>query len=264
MDTPRLLRIALVVYTAFTVGFFIYLPVAVIIVYSFNDVPFFIPEWRGFTLEWFVKAFTRRDVVTSLWNSLYIAVFTTAASLALAIPPTFYVVRGRGRVKDLYMLYLMLPFVIPWIIIGVSLYIFYWYLGIEKSLLTAALGHIVYSIPLIVTLLAPRLYSLDPDIERASMDLGATPWQTFRYVVFPQVFPAIVSAAIITFIWSFDNFVISYYTLGAELTWPVWVFSVIGKQRNIFPVVMAVSTMIILVSTVVIAYIVKKGYVDIL
>ncbi len=262
MDGGRAVRISFALYTAFVVAFFIYLPIAVIYVYSFNDIPFFIPEWRGFTLKWFIQGFTRREVVTSLLNSVYVASLTTAISMAIAIPATFYVVRGRGRIKDAYMLYLIIPFIIPWIIIGISLYIFYWFAGIQKSLYTAVLGHIVYSIPLIVTLVAPRLYSMNPDIENASMDLGATPIQTFRYVVFPQLYPAIVSAAIITFVWSFDNFIISYYTLGAEATWPVWVFSVRDIGR-IFPVVMAVSSVIVTVSMFVIAYIVKKGYVEI-
>jgi len=258
----KTIRISLGLYTAVVIAFFIYLPIAVIYVYSFNDIPFFIPEWRGFTLKWFIQGFSRKDVISSLINSLYVASLTTSISMALAIPSAFYVVRGRGKIKDAYMLYLIIPFIIPWIIIGISLYIFYWFAGIQKSLHTAILAHITYTIPLIITLVAPRLYSMNPDLENASMDLGATPIQTFRYVVFPQLYPAIVSAAIVAFVWSFDNFIISYYTLGAESTWPVWVFSV-REIGRIFPVVMAVSSVIVTVSMIIITIIVRKGYVEI-
>ena len=257
----RLIRLVLSGYTIFTIAFFIYLPIAVIYIYSVNDTPYFIPEWRGFTLEWFMAAFRRRDLINSLYNSVLIAIFVTAVSMAIAIPPSFYIVRSRGRIKNIFLLYMMIPFVIPWIIIGISSYIFYWYIGMPKSLLTAALSHIVYSIPLVVTLLAPRLYTMDPDIENASMDLGADPIQTFRYIVFPQIFPAMLSAAVITFAWSFDNFIISYYTLGDELTWPVWVFSILGKVPRIMPVINAVSVIIITVSSIALYVVVKKGLV---
>ncbi len=257
----RLIRLVLSGYTIFTIAFFIYLPIAVIYIYSVNDTPYFIPEWRGFTLEWFMAAFRRRDLINSLYNSVLIAIFVTAVSMAIAIPPSFYIVRSRGRIKNIFLLYMMIPFVIPWIIIGISSYIFYWYIGMPKSLLTAALSHIVYSIPLVVTLLAPRLYTMDPDIENASMDLGADPIQTFRYIVFPQIFPAMLSAAVITFAWSFDNFIISYYTLGDELTWPVWVFSILGKVPRIMPVINAVSVIIITVSSIALYIVVKKGLV---
>ncbi len=257
----RLIRLIFSGYTIFTIAFFIYLPIAVIYIYSVNDTPYFIPEWRGFTLEWFMAAFRRRDLINSIYNSVLIAIFVTAASMAIAIPPSFYIVRSRGRIKNIFLLYMMIPFVIPWIIIGISSYIFYWYIGMPKSLLTAALSHIVYSIPLVVTLLAPRLYTMDPDIENASMDLGADPIQTFRYIVFPQIFPAMLSAAVITFAWSFDNFIISYYTLGDELTWPVWVFSILGKVPRIMPVINAVSVIIITVSSIALYIVVKKGLV---
>ncbi len=264
MNGGRIVRYIFALYSLVTIIFFIYLPIAVIYVYSVNNVQYFVPEWRGFTLEWFIRAFNRRDLVDSLINSLIIASIVTSVSMVLGVPPAFYVVRGRGKIKNMYLLYLMIPFVIPWIIIGVSSYIFYWYLNIPKSLLTAALSHIVYSIPLIVTLIAPRLYTMDPDIENASMDLGADPLKTFRYVVFPQILPAILSAAVITFAWSFDNFIVSYYTLGDELTWPVWVFSILGKVPRVMPLINAVSVIIITVSSIILYIIVKKGLIEIL
>ena len=200
----------------------------------------------------------------SLQNSLIVAIFVTAVSMILGIPPSFYIVRSKGRLKDSYLLYLMIPFIVPWIIIGVGDFVFFWYLNIEKSLLTAALAHIVYSIPLIVTIMAPRIYSLDPSIEEASMDLGADEFTTFRKIIFPLVFPSIASSAIITFAWSFDNFVISYFTLGNELTWPVWVFSVIGKVPRIMPVINAVSVIIITLSSIAIYLLARKGLTEIL
>lgn len=261
MAYNRFFRIILSGYTLFTIAFFIYLPIAIIYIYSVNDTPYFIPEWRGFTMEWFEAAFRRRDLINSIYNSILIAVFVTATSMAIAIPPSFYIVRSRGRIKNIFLIYMIIPFVIPWIIIGISSYIFYWYIGFPKSLFTATLSHIIYSIPLVVTLLAPRLYTLDPDIENASMDLGADPIQTFRYIIFPQIFPAMLSAAVITFAWSFDNFIVSYYTLGDELTWPVWVFSILGKVPRIMPIINAVSVIIITASTIVLYIVVKKGFI---
>ncbi len=255
----KIIKYILAIYTGLTIGFFIYFPISILYIYSVNNTPYFIPEWRGFTLQWFLKIFERGDLLNSIWNSLIIAVFVTAISMALGIPPSFYLVRTKGRIRDAYFLYLMIPFIIPWIIIGVADFILFWFIGVNKSLLTAALSHIVYSIPLIVVILTPRIYSLDPSLEEASMDLGADELTTFRKVTFPLIFPSIASAAIITFAWSFDNFVISYFTLGNELTWPVWVFSVIGKVPRIMPIINATSVIIITVSSIAIYILAKKG-----
>lgn len=255
----KLVKWSLAAYTIIVIGFFIYFPIVILYIYSVNNTPYFIPEWRGFTLQWFIKIFERPDLINSIWNSLVMALFVTSVSLVMGIPPSFYLVRRRGKIRDIYFLYLMIPFIIPWIIIGVADFIFFWYLGIEKSLLTAALAHIIYSIPLIVIIVTPRIYSLDPSIEEASMDLGADELTTFRKVTFPLIFPSIASAAIITFAWSFDNFIISYFTLGNELTWPVWIFSVIGKVPRIMPVINAVSVIIITISSIAIYILAKKG-----
>jgi len=268
MDKTRLIdkviRYLMGIYVVVVIGFFIYFPIAVLYVYSVNDIPYFVPVWKGFTLKWFMKILEREDLILSLQNSLIVAIFVTAVSMAIGIPASFTVVRMKGRVKNMYLLYLMIPFIVPWILVGVADFIFYWYIRIEKSLLTAAFSHIVYSIPLVVTIVAPRIYSLDPSLEEASMDLGADRFTTFRKITFPIIFPSIASAAIITFAWSFDNFVISYFTLGNELTWPVWVFSVIGKVPRIMPVINAVSVIIITVSCVAIYLLAKKGLTEII
>ncbi len=260
----KLISYCLAAYTFIVIGFFIYFPIAILYVYSVNDTPYFIPEWRGFTLEWFAKIVQRQDLLASIWNSLIIAVFVTCISMAIAIPPSFYLVRRRGRIRDIYFLYTIIPFIVPWIIIGVADYILFWYLGIEKSLMTAALAHVVYSIPLVIIILTPRIYSLDPALEEASMDLGADELTTFKNITLPLIAPSIASAAIITFAWSFDNFIVSYFTLGNELTWPVWVFSVIGKVPRIMPVINAMSVIVITVSSIAIYILAKKGLTELI
>jgi len=156
----------------------------------------------------------------------------------------------------------MIPFIIPWLVIGVASLVFFYTIGIPLSILTVILSHIVYSIPLVVLIIATRLISLNPNYEKASMDLGANQIQTFINITFPLIYPSIAVSALITFLWSFDNFVITFFTIGSDITFPIWVWGSLRHPTNV-PVITAASSIVIVVGSLIVylmeTYRIRRG-----
>ena len=136
--------------------------------------------------------------------------------------------------------------IVPWLIIGVAGLIFFSEIGVDLSLRTVALMHLVVTFPLVVAIVSAGLVRFRASLEEAAIDLGATQLQMIRYVVLPQIAPSLAAAGIFAFAWSFNNFEISFFTGGFEQTFPVWVFSILRQSENL-PLVNAVSTVIALV-----------------
>jgi|Deesub1362B_J571_1020462.scaffolds.fasta_scaffold00003_220 spermidine/putrescine transport system permease protein len=254
-----LIRKILAVYTSIAIIIFIYLPILILIIYSFHVSPYFTVPFQGFSLRWYKALLEIPEIADALWNSIWIATAVTALSLALGIPPGFAIIRWKAKARTAYLIYLMIPFVIPWLLIGVADLIFYIAIGMPLSNLTVILSHVTYSIPLVAVIVSARVFALNPSIEEASMDLGADELTTFKNITLPLLFPAIASAAIITFAWSFDNFIITYFTIGEGYTFPVWVWSVLGRRPKILPVINAVSVLIFTASIIAIYLIIKIG-----
>jgi spermidine/putrescine transport system permease protein len=146
--------------------------------------------------------------------------------------------------------------------IGVSLLVFFSLINVPLSLLTVALGHVVYSIPLVVLVVSARLLSLNPNLERASLDLGADRPTTFKNITLPLIYPAVSVAGLIVFLWSFDNFIITFFTIGSDITFPIWMWGAIRRPTNL-PNIMAASSIIIIVGSLLVYFIeryrIKRG-----
>ena len=224
---------------------FLYLPMIVLMVYSFNDSKIN-AEWEGFTLHWYTDLFQQQDVIDALMNSLTIAIITTIVTTVLgvicAVALHRYKYRFQGAINGL----VYLPILIPDILMGLSLLILFSQLGIELGHVTIIIAHITFSMSFVVVILTARLSGMGRDLEEAANDLGATPWQTFRYVTFPIIAPGIISAALLTFTLSIDDFVISFFVSGpGSTTLPLYIYSMV--KRGVTPEINALSTILIVV-----------------
>jgi spermidine/putrescine transport system permease protein len=221
---------------------FLYLPLAVLAAFSFNASRF--TTWEGFSLAWYREAFSNAQLVESSVNSLIIGIAATALSTATGALCS-YGLWKRHSTWISSTLYLSL--VTPEIVIGISLLALYqWmfrFLGLQLGMHTVVLAHVMFCTAFVVIVVSARLKTFDASLEEAAMDLGATEWQAFLRVTLPQLAPAIVSSAMLAFIISFDDFVITSMVAGVDSeTLPMVIYAMARKGFN--PAVNAVSTII--------------------
>ncbi len=231
---------------------FLYLPIAVIVVLSFNSSKYGV-AWHGFTLDWYVRLLSHSRLHGYVANSLIVAFSSTAIATVVGTLLALGVSRYRfgGRWAVLFLLYV--PVVIPDVVMGVSLLLlFAWaqnYLrGLHLGLGTVIIAHATFQIAYVTLVVKSRLAGLDPSLEEAAADLGATSWRRFWAVTFPLVWPGIAAAALLAFTLSLDDFVITFFTAGpGATTLPIYIYS--SVKRGVTPEIHAVSTLMIAVTT---------------
>ncbi len=246
MERLRTGRFWLGFYTLAVMALLIYLPIVLLIAFSFNDSTIMSLPWSGFTLKWYEKILERTDLLEALWNSLWVALIVTAVSLVLGVLAANAMARYRYRGRLLFTGYVSIPFVMPWLILGISLLLFFNRVGLQLSMITVILSHISFTVPLVAVLVAARLHQFEPDLDSAARDLGCSALDAFRLVTFPIIAPAVIAAGILAFNWSFDAFVVTHFVIGSEVTFPIWVWSALRYPRNL-PIINAVSSIIIVV-----------------
>ncbi len=239
-------RFLLGFYTYAVLGLLIYMPIVILIVFSFNDSRVLSLPWEGFTLRWYAAALARPDLHKAIWTSLWIAAVVTVVSLVLGVLAANAMARYRYRGRLVFTGYIAVPFVVPWLLLGIALLLFFNLVGLRLSALTIILSHIAFDVPLVAVLVAARMHQFDPWLEAAARDLGCTPWQAFRYVTLPIIAPAVIAAGIFAFNWSFDAFVVTHFVSGTQVTFPLWVWSALRFAKNL-PIVNAVSSVIVVV-----------------
>ncbi len=229
---------------------FLYAPIAILIVFSFNDRQLVSFPWQGFTIRWY-QAFLRNEaLLTSLRVSAQVAAITAVVTVVLAVPAAIALVRRRFRAKGLVTGALLAPLVIPLVVFGISLLVLFNAVGIPLSPLTIAVGHIVVALPFAILTVVPRLERIPAQLEEAARDLGADGMTAFRTITLPLLAPAVLSAFLISFVISFDEVVVASFVAGDEPTFPLYVFSQIRLPRQLPPVI-AVAVVVMLVSAVV-------------
>ena len=251
MERVRTAKFWLTLYTAVVIGFLIYLPIVLLIIFSFNNSRIMSLPWNGFTLRWYQIAFHRKDLVHALFNSLWVAVVVTIVSLILGIMAANGMAKYRYKGRSLFTGYVAIPVVMPWLLLGIALLLFFNFVHIPLSLFTVILSHISFDVPLVAVIVAARLHQFDPSLEEAARDLGAGPIETFRLVTLPIIGPAVIAAAIFAFSWSFDAFVVTHFVIGSEVTFPIWVWSALKFAKNL-PIINAVSSVIVVVEILVV------------
>jgi spermidine/putrescine transport system permease protein len=230
---------------ALAVGAFLYIPLLVVVVFSFNDSKLN-AEWVGFTLDWYQKLFHNEEMLAAALNSLFIAV--VAASLATVLGTMAGIAMHRYRSRYLPALTLT-PVAMPEILLGVSLLIFFITAFGEESLslATVIIAHTTFSIGFVAIIVRARLAGMDESIFEAARDLGATPWETFRLITFPLIMPGVVAGGLMAFTLSIDDFVITFFTAGAGVpTLPLTIYTMI--KIAVTPEVNALSTLFMLLT----------------
>jgi spermidine/putrescine transport system permease protein len=222
---------------------FLYVPLAIVVVYSFNDSRLN-AEWVGFTLDWYRRLAGDGEMLQAAANSLIIGL---AASLVSTILGTMAgVAMHRYRLRVLPML-VVAPIAIPEILMGVSLLIFFVLLNFTLGLVSVALAHIAFCIGFVAIVVRARLAGMDETLTEAARDCGATPWQAFRRITLPLIMPGVIAGALMAFTLSIDDFVITFFTAGAgTVTLPLAIYSMI--KIAVTPEVNAVSTLLMLLT----------------
>ncbi|MBF8176474.1 MAG: ABC transporter permease [Burkholderiaceae bacterium] len=218
---------------------FLYVPLAIVVVYSFNDSRLN-AEWVGFTLDWYRTLFANKEMLQAAGNSLIIALVSSLVSTALGTMAGFALHRYKSRVLQVLVL---TPIAIPEILVGVSLLIFFVMLNLTLGMLSVTLAHIAFSMGFVAIVVRSRLSGMDESLTEAARDCGATPLQAFRRVTLPLIMPGVLAGALMAFTLSIDDFVITFFTAGANTsTLPLQIYSMI--KIAVTPEVNAVSTLL--------------------
>jgi spermidine/putrescine transport system permease protein len=230
---------------------FLYAPIAILLVFSFNKaaVPAF--PLSGFTLRWYHEFLTNSELQASLESSALVAAMSSVVAVALGVLASIGLSRSRFRGRGIVTAILLTPLVIPLVVLGISLLLLFHVLGIPLSLLTIAIGHVVISLPYTILVLLPRLQQIDVALAEAAYDLYARPLPAFRWVTLPLILPAVVSAFLIAFTTSFDEYAVASFVVGPRNTFPIFLYSALRFPSQL-PQVIAVAVVVLTLSMVVI------------
>ena len=226
---------------------FIYLPIAYVMVFSFNDSKSMI-SFSGFSLRWYEAMFENREMLESIYYTVIVALIATAVSTVVGTVAAIGLSKARPLLRNIILEVNNLPVLNPDIVTAISLMLLFLCAKIQRSIITLTLAHITFCIPYVILSIMPKLRQLDDNVAEAALDLGASPWQALTKVIIPQISPAILSGALIAFSMSFDDFVISFFTAGVDVqNISMYVYSM--KRFN--PSVNALSTLIVIAVTVI-------------
>ena len=228
---------------------FMYLPIVVLAFYSFNQSAYS-SDWQGFTLDWYKKLFSDERILSALKNSLIVAFSSVSISAILGTLMAVGLARYRFPGKALYQGIAYLPLIIPDIAIAVATLVFLATFAISLNISTIIGAHVVFCLAYIALVVSSRFQNLDPHLEEAALDLGATPLQAFIQVLLPQLMPGIIAGCLLAFVLSLDDFLIASFTAGSgSNTLPIEIFSRI--RTGVKPDINALSVILILFSAVI-------------
>lgn len=253
---PLLLKVA-----AWGGVIFLHFPLAIIALYAFNteEAAFSFPP-QGLTLRWFEVALSRGDILDSVTLSLKIAALATIIALILGTLAAAALWRREFFGKNAISLLLLLPIALPGIITGIALLTAFKSLNIEPGFLTIVIGHATFCVVIVFNNVIARFRRTSYSLIEASMDLGADDWQTFRYVILPNLGSALLAGGMLAFALSFDEIIVTTFTAGHERTLPLWLLNQLGRPREV-PVTNVVALLIMLMTTIPIlgAYWLSRG-----
>ena len=223
---------------------FLYLPIVVLVVYSFNESRLNI-VWQGFTTKWYAQLWANAPLMKALKNSLIIASVTTVVSVVVGTAGAWLLHRYRFRGSRTIQTLVGVPMMMPEIIMGISLLVFFSTIGMRLGFATVIIAHVTFCFPFVLVAVQARLAGLDPALEEAALDLGATPLKAFWLVIVPCLRPAIVSGALMAFTLSMDEVIVTYFTASpGSATLPLRIFGMAKIGLN--PMLNALSAVFVL------------------
>ena len=227
------------------VMFFLYLPIIILVIYSFNDSKMNI-LFEGFTLKWYMELFNNTDLIEAFLNTLLVASTSTIISTIIGTISAIGLYKYDFPFKNLINNLIYIPIIIPEIVLGISLLSVYTLMHLELGMISLIISHIAFSIPYVIVSVRSTLASISPSYEEAAKDLGASSFQTFFKITLPLIKPGVVSGATLAFTLSLDDVVISYFTAGpGSNTLPLKIYSMI--KTGITPDVNALSSLMLLI-----------------
>ena len=226
---------------------FLYLPVLFLPLFSFNASQYIAFPLAGFTTQWYTALFADTAMLLALSNSLKVGVLTAIISTLLGLLAAKAVTQYRLKGSGTMLGFISLPLFIPDVVLGIALLLLLATIGLPLSLATVVLGHLCLCTPFALAVLIPRFEGFDRNLEEASADLGEDAWMTFWRVTLPLILPGIIASLLLTFITSFDEFLIAYFLSGTQTTLPVFFWSQLRFPARL-PVVLALGALILLVS----------------
>jgi len=227
---------------------FLYFPMVIVLIFSFSPTKTIV-GMQGLTLRWYEELFRDRALLTAFGHTILIGLAAVSIAVVLGISGAFFVTRVHFPGKEVFRTLVLLPYILPGIIVGISLLIFIRNFGIKLSWFTVLLGHVSFTVPIVMFQIMARIARMGPNYQAAAMDLGANPAQTFWHVTLPMIRTAIVGASLLAFTVSFDESVSSFFLTGsAWMTLPVFIYGML--RFGLSPKVYAISTIILLLSLV--------------
>jgi len=243
---------------------FVYAPIVMVVVLSFNSNPVNMMIWREFTFDWYWSIFgfptelneqtlyveSTDQLLAAVKNSLIVAVSTTTISTILGTMTALALYRYRFRAQPFYQGLLYMPMVMPDIVLGIALLVFFVTCGVALGRISIIVGHCTFLISYVFVVVSARLAGMDNTLEQASADLGASPWVTFRRVTLPLILPGVIGGALLAFIISMDDLVITYFIAGVDsTTLPVFIYGML--RRGVKPEINAIATLMLTLSFII-------------
>src|SRR5690625_1972713 len=240
---------------------FIYAPIVLVVIFSFNANPVNMMIWDGFTLDWYRAIFgfparlteatlyveSTSQLYSAVRNSFFVALVASSVATLFGTAIAVAVARFRFRLRGFYRALMFMPMIMPDIVLGIALLIFFVHAGINLSVYTIMIGHCTFLISYAFIVVSARIADMDSKLEEASADLGASSWQTFRRVTLPLILPGVVGGALLAFIISMDDLVITYFIAGVDsTTLPVFIYGML--RRGIKPEINAIATIMLVFS----------------
>ena len=230
---------------------FLYGPIVVLIVFSFNASRLG-AQWAGFTTDWYVRLAEDASLRTALQNSLIVASVSTLIAAVLGVAAAVGLERAAAGSRRIVEGAMLLPLLVPEVTLGVALMLFFVTLRVPLGLVTVTLGHAAFNLPVVMVIVRARLRKMDPRLVEAAYDLGASHWQAFRRVTLPLLAPAIAGGVLMAFTISLDDFIVTFFTGGpGSTTLPLKVYSMI--KSSVSPEINALSAILVLVSMALVA-----------
>lgn len=231
---------------------FLYLPIAVMVLFSFQEGKSVAFPFRGPSLEWYEKALGNQQLISGVVNSIWVALIVAVLATIIGTMAAFGLVRGGVRFPNGIRIAVTMPIMLPGILLGLSLLIFLArVINLQLSLWTVVLGHLLFTTPFVVLIVAARLSGFPRSLEWAAADLGASPVRVLRHVVLPLIAPAIVAGGLIAVTLSIDEFIVTFFLIGPQTTLPLYIYTQI--KFGVTPEVNAIATLILLGTLTVLA-----------
>ncbi len=232
---------------AVLVYLFLFLPILIVVLMSFNASKYSTFPLGAFTLHWYGNAYEDPQIIDALRTSVVISIIASLIATTLGTLASLGFVRHRFRMRELLNAFFLSPLITPEIITGIALLSFATLLTLQGGMVLVIIAHVMWGLPFVVTVVSARLYGFDRSLEEAAMDLGADAPTTFRRVTLPLIMPGILGGLLLAFTVSFDNFLLTYLLAGSEVTTiPIQIYSMIRFEFT--PKIHAVSTFIVMVS----------------